>query len=830
MPVLYADVVLPLPLAGTFTYHVPQALVSSVREGCRVIVPFGVRKFYAAVVVRVHGDEPPEDIVIKDVHECLDERPVLLDWQIRFWQWMAGYYLCTLGEVCKAALPSGLKLESESVVECSDDFVADVSVLTAREQRVYTLLEDGKPMKVNKLQKAVGTEFSVLPVVRALLDKGAVRMKETLEPGFRPRTEVCVRLCREFFDNGLLVGLYDSLKRASRQLALLSRYVEMSGLPAALTLQNYSLIKEVPRSDLLADVDAKPAALSELVRRGVFELYTREVDRIGRCAPLWGEAVSSLSAAQQAAYDGIRNVFAQRNVCLLHGVTSSGKTEVYTHLIRHELEAGRQVLYLLPEIALTTQITERLRRVFGARMGVYHSKYPDAERVEVWKKQLSSEPFGLILGVRSALFLPFTRLGLVIVDEEHETSYKQQDPAPRYHARDAAIMLASLCGARTLLGTATPSVESYFNARSGKYGLVELTTRYGDVFLPEIRVVDVAELRRKKLMKSFFSPLLTDLMREALSRKEQVILFQNRRGYAPFLECRACGWVPRCTHCDVSLTYHHAEHRLVCHYCGASYVVPVQCPACGHTELRDCGYGTEKVEDAVQACFPGVRTARMDMDTTRSRRSYEQIIRDFQQGRTDVLVGTQMVSKGLDFDRVRVVGILDADGLLNVPDFRSHERSFQLMSQVAGRAGRRNSRGLVVLQTRQPELPVIGQVVRNDYAAFFAAQLAERELFRFPPFCRLIYIYLKHKQDRVVAEAAEVLAGCLRAAFGGRLLGPAAPAVARMQSLFIRKLVLKLENGLSVHKVRRVLADAQQRVQADARFRSVIVYYDVDPL
>ena len=523
------------------------------------------------------------------------------------------------------------------------------------------------------------------------------------------------------------------------------------------------------------------------------------------------------------------NVFREKNVCLLHGVTSSGKTEIYIHLIEKAIKAGKQVLYLLPEIALTAQITERLRKVFGHRLGVYHSKFPDAERVEIWKKQLGDQAYDVILGVRSSIFLPFKNLGLVIVDEEHENTYKQQEPAPRYHARSAAIMLASMYGAKVLLGTATPNVESYFNALSGKYGLVELKERYKGIQLPHIEKVDIKELSHQKRMKGPFSPMLVEEIRKALDNKEQVILFQNRRGFAPMLECHTCAWVPKCKNCDVSLTYHKGMNQMTCHYCGYTIPVPRMCPACGGTDLRNHGFGTERVEDDVKLVFPEARVARMDLDTTRTRTAYERIITDFEEGKTDILIGTQMVSKGLDFERVSVVGILNADTMLNYPDFRSFERAYQLMAQVAGRAGRKNKRGLVILQTKSPDLPVIQQIIQNDYEQLYYDQLAERQLFRYPPFYRLVYVYLKHRKEDVLNAATELMANQLRAGLGNRVLGPDKPPVGRIQTLFIKKMIIKVEQNDSMAKIRDYLQAVQRAVVADERFRSLIVYYDVDP-
>ena len=620
-----------------------------------------------------------------------------------------------------------------------------------------------------------------------------------------------------------MMTLFNELSRAKKQLAVLMKYVELSGWAG-----RGEYLKEVSKKNLLEKAEANSTIFNGLVDKGIFEVYYQEIGRLDKSEVATMEG-NTLNPAQQEAFQGIMDSFRQKNVCLLHGVTSSGKTEIYIHLIQEALKAGKQVLYLLPEIALTTQITERLKRVFGKGLGVYHSKFPDAERVEIWKKQLGEEEYDVILGVRSSIFLPFKRLGLVIVDEEHENTYKQQDPAPRYHARSSAIMLASMYGAKVLLGTATPSVESYFNATSGKYGLVELKERYKDIQLPHIERVDIKELAHQKRMQGPFSPMLVKEVHDALERKEQVILFQNRRGFAPMMECHTCGWVPKCKNCDVSLTYHKGMNQLTCHYCGCTYQVPHSCPACGGVELMNRGFGTERIEDDIQLIFPEARVARMDLDTTRTRSAYEKIIADFEQGKTDILVGTQMVSKGLDFQNVSVVGILNADSMLNYPDFRSYERAFQLMAQVAGRAGRKNKQGLVVLQTKSPELPVIHQVMRNDYEQLYYDQLAERQMFRYPPYYRLIYVYLKHRKESVLDMAADAMATMLRSGLGDRVLGPDKPSVARIQTLYIKKMIVKVEQTASMTKVRDYLMAVQRSIVEDERFRSLIVYYDVDP-
>lgn len=817
----YVDVIVPLPIAGQYTYSLPEGWDEKVKEGCRVVVPFGRKKYYTAIITKVH-ETPPEEYETKDVAEILDERPVLLARQYVFWKWMADYYLCTLGDVYKAALPSGMKLESETVVVYNPDFEA-VEPLTEREQSVMNLLSAETEQCITQLEKSSGIR-QILPVIKSLLEKEAVKVKEELKRSYKPRTEARVRLTPGMQDEEKLRGLFDGLARAPKQLAVLMKYIELSGWGTSGTD-----LKEVTRKSLLEASGASSAILNGLTGKGIFELYYQEVGRLakGVCNTV---SLNPLNPAQQQAYYSVLSLFATKNVCLLHGVTSSGKTEIYIHLIDQVLKSGKQVLYLLPEIALTTQITERLKRVFGNRLGIYHSKFPDAERVEIWQKQLSEQDYDVILGVRSSVFLPFHRLGLVIVDEEHETTYKQQDPAPRYHARSAAIMLASMFGAKTLLGTATPSIETYYNARQGKYGLVELTERYQNIRLPQIELVDIKELARKKRMTAQFSPLLLQKIREALEHKEQVILFQNRRGFAPMIECRTCGWVPRCRNCDVSLTYHKGMNQLTCHYCGYTYQVPKSCPACGGVELVNRGFGTEKIEDDIRTVFPEARVARMDLDTTRTRTAYERIIADFEEGKTDILIGTQMVSKGLDFDRVSVVGILNADSMLNYPDFRSYERAFQLMAQVAGRAGRRNKQGLVVLQTKSPDLPLIHQVMSNDYFRMYSEQLEERELFKYPPFYRLVYVYLKHRKEDVLDQAAELMSSCLRKGLGERILGPDKPPVSRIQTLFIKKIVVKIELDASLAKVRAYLQQVQRFLTEDERFRSLLVYYDVDPM
>ena len=795
----YVDVILPVPLEGMFTYAVPENV--TVQVGQRVVVPFGRSKTYVGLVGRVH-QTPPEGYAVKAIQQVMDAAPIVTEQQLKLWQWISDYYLSPIGDVYKAALPAGLK----------------------------------------------DTE------------------------GYKPRTETYVRLTEQYRNETALHVALNVLSRARKQLEAFTKYLELSGVDKMRNekLDSWSecgvansFVTEVTKEELMNASGVAAETINQLVKRGMLETYEVEVGRLNHGGEYRPELIKSLSVAQEEAYNGILMSMMKKQVTLLHGVTGSGKTEIYIHLIRRALERKEQVLYLLPEIALTVQMMQRLQRVFGNRLGIYHSKYSDAERVEIWQKQLSKNPYDVILGARSAVFLPFQRLGLVIVDEEHESSYKQQDPAPRYHARSASIVLAQIRNeelemrnvnekmkndvdeaadhssflishssfrtCKVLLGSATPSMESYHNTQTGKYGLVELKERFQGLELPEIQVVDTADLQHRKMMNGAFSPLLLARMREALEQGEQVILFQNRRGFSPVVECHQCGWVPTCQHCDVSLTLHRQLGQLTCHYCGATYRIPTECPCCGGTDLRTRGYGTEKIEQQVRDLFPEARIARMDLDTTRTRNAYERIITDFAAGRTNILIGTQMISKGLDFDRVSVVGIVNADSMLNQPDFRAYEHAYMMMSQVSGRAGRKHRRGLVILQTKQPQLPVIGQVVRGDYPSLYRDLLAERQVFRYPPFVRLVYVFLRHRSETTVHAASLDLGARLRQLFSGRVLGPDKPSVAKVSGQHIRKLVVKLEPGLDMPRVRQTLQQLRQQLLSDKRYTTLQVYYDVDP-
>lgn len=824
----YLEVILPLPVGSTFTYTLDTEQSEEALVGRRVVVPFGPSKIYAGVVRSVSDNKPKGDYELKSVIDILDAHAIVSREQLALWAWIADYYMCSLGEVMKAALPAGLKLESETTVRLNTEF-GEWDSLSPVENEVISLLQDGKSHSVASLQKNIGVN-RVLRVMRSLIEKGAVEAGERLASSFRPKKEAHVRLNNKYLSESALNALFESLNKTPRRYQLVLKLVELADIPLSLKLKNPRLVREVSKAALLKESAASAAVLAGLKAKGVVEIYDYEVGRLNNKDAATIMEQLPLSPAQQRAYDEILSCLKQKNVCLLHGVTSSGKTEIYIRLIRQALSEGKQVLYLLPEIALTTQITDRLRRVFGNRLGVYHSKFPDNERVEIWLKQAGKNPYDVLLGVRSSLLLPHPKLGLVIVDEEHEPSYKQQDPAPRYNARDTAIVMARRYGAKVLLGTATPSVETYHNATTGKYGYVRLTERFGQVMLPQVRVVDIQDLMRRKLMHFPFSPDLENEIRQALAHKEQVILFLNRRGYAPVVECTTCGWVPRCQYCDVSLTYHLDDHRLHCHYCGNSYPVPTECPNCHSHELRSFGLGTEKVEEEVHRRFPAARTARLDLDTTRSRLSYQRILGDFSRGRTDILIGTQMVSKGLDFGNVRVVGIVDADKIINRPDFRAHERAFQMMMQVAGRAGRRDTKGTVILQTRRADNLVIRQVVESDYEGMYKNELDERRKYFYPPFYRLIYVWFKHKDERVAQEGAQRMSVLMQEHFRGGVLGPDKPEVSRISMFHLRRAALKVSPALSTHSVRMALLSIADKVHAIPHLHSLHIYFDVDPL
>lgn len=819
----YVSVILPLALNRVLTYSVPDENADDVIVGGRVVVPVGKKKLYTGIVSEVF-DDYDDDIEIKEIVSVLDVNPVVTKPQLMLWKWIADYYICSQGEVMKAALPAGLKMESETLVAANEDFMEDADEpLKKTELAVMENLSTSKQISIEDLSRLVKVK-NLLPTMQSLLAKGAITLNEQLKDGYKPKYESYVTVSDRLLDNEAMNKTAAELERSPKQLELLLKFLSMSSFYVK------GERKEVSKKDLLAKADASPAVLQGLVKKDIFRIYDKEVGRIDNSK--YANVVDRypLTDAQNKAYDEIVSNFQQKDVVLLHGVTSCGKTEIYIKLIDEALASGKQALFLLPEIALTTQLTTRLRRVFGEQLGIYHSKFSDNERVEVWQNMLSPEKeYKVVLGVRSSIFLPFRNLGIVIVDEEHENTYKQYDPAPRYHARNAAMVLAKMHGAKVLLGSATPSIESYYHAtQSKKYGFVELLTRFADIQLPEIKVVDVKTERLHKTMTGMFSKQLIDEMTRAISNHEQIILFQNRRGYSPFIECRSCAYVPRCKYCDVSLTLHRNDDSLVCHYCGYTIPVPQFCPSCGNPTLSSRGFGTEKAEEEITKIFPSAKVARLDLDVAKSRKSYESIILDFERGKTDILVGTQMISKGLDFEKVRVVGILSADQMLHYPDFRSHERAFQLISQVGGRAGRHGRRGLVVLQTTDVKHPVIDQVCQNSYRSMYLSQLNERTAFRYPPFYRLINLMVKGKDEAKTEAAAYDLANVLRSHFGQFVYGPDLPVVTRIQTLHIRKIMIKLDANSNVAPSKIIMKQCVDNLLL--HHKGVFVQIDVDPM
>ena len=828
----FADVILPLPVAGYFTYSIPDDLKDKVLPGSRVIVQFGVKKFYSALVRQTHSKKP-EGYETKHIEYLLDTFPIIPEDSFEFWEWVAGYYHCTIGEVLKAALPSGLKLESETRIIYNSDYTEETdNKLTSREQLLFEVIRQKKDLTIFELNNSVLKKNSIC-VLKDLLQKNAVRISEDLKEGYRQKMISVITLSPQLSSEKAIHLAIDSLRKVPKQQEMLYSYLRQSGIPD----QNER--KEVLKKEFLESNGKSIAVLNGLVKKGILSVIERPVDRLpaykGQIQP-----VSELSTVQNNAYDQIKLSFDNKPVTLLHGVTSSGKTEIYIKLIQECIENGKQVLYLLPEIGLTTQIISRLTKVFGNKVGIYHSRFNDQERVEIWNKVMNfkSDEEGkdtlpahqLVVGARSALFLPFRDLGLIIVDEEHDTSYKQFDPAPRYHARDAAIVLGYLKKVPVLLGTATPSVESYYNAKSGKYGLVELNERHMNMEMPEILTADLKDAYRRKQMKSCLTPLLFEEITKALENNEQIILFQNRRGFSPFIECRACAWVPKCHYCDVSLTFHKHNNSLVCHYCGYSETNPSQCRSCGSKEVTTKGFGTEKVEEELSLLFPDANIKRMDLDTTRSKTAYEKLIDGFENGSIDILIGTQMITKGLDFEHVSIVGILNADNLLNQPDFRAYERSYQLMAQVSGRAGRKHKQGKVIIQTAEPEHFIIRDVISNDFEAMYSGQIAERKQFKYPPFYRLIGITLKHREKTELDRIADVLSSELRERFGRRVLGPEYPVIGRIKALYIKQLWLKIEREVSVVNAKRQMQEILNQVKSRAGNKTIQIAVDVDPM
>ena len=819
---LFADVILPLPVSGTFTYRVPYALNDAVKEGKRVVVQFGSRRIYTALIRKIH-QKPPARHVPKYILSILDEAPIVSDIQFDLWDWIASYYLCHLGEVMNAALPSVFKLASESKVVLNPLFSGDTSQLNEKELLLMEALGNQKTIAISDVMKILDQQ-KVIPFIKTMIDKGMILLEEEIKDKYRPKKDTFIALSdRLVASEEMLRENFDLLeKRAPRQLEVLMTFIHMTGYTQGEAVS-------INRSALLKNLKGGGSALDSLIKKEIFILTEKQVSRIDSGAKGISTDNIKLTKIQGDTLVNIRNGWHEKDVVLLHGVTSSGKTEIYIKLIQEAIDTGKQVLYLLPEIALTTQIISRLKKYFGDRIGVYHSRFNEQEKAEIWNRTIENQ-YDVILGARSALFAPFTNLGLVIVDEEHDSSFKQYDPAPRYNGRDAALFLAHLFGAKALLGSATPSLESYFNAKQGKYMLVELFQRYGNFPLPEMQVVDIKNELRQGKMKSHFSSVLLARLKQALDNKEQTILFQNRRGFSLRLECEVCHWMPSCKNCDVTLVYHKQINQLRCHYCGFVTRVPEKCPECNSTQIHMKGFGTQRVEEDLQIMFPEARIARMDLDTTRSKHGHQKIITDFENQNIDILVGTQMVTKGLDFDHVSTVCILNADNMLSYPDFRSAERSYQLMAQVSGRSGRKKRRGEVIVQTWQPSNEIIRDVVANDYQAMYLKQLNERNRFKYPPFNRLIILRLKHKKSDKLNKASSILAADLRNVFGKRILGPEYPMVSRIMNLYIKQIMIKLERGGKLVSMKEQLKETIEVFSRNKEFSGVRVIIDVDPV
>lgn len=820
---LFVNVLLPLPVPGYFTYRVPFDLNDSVAIGKRVVVQFGAKKVYTGLVADITEQVPA--VQTKYILAVLDINPVVNQLQFGFWEWMASYYCCYLGEVMNAALPPALKLASESKIRINSGIEPDRHILTENEFKLLTALIENGPLSISSAAR-YADQVKIIPLIHNLIEKGFVVTEEEIRERFIPKTIQCVRLAPKYTSEQSLEEAYNQLeRRAPKQLDLLIEFIQLSKLLTGNT-------SEVSRKELLARIPDAASKLKALEKKGILEQYEKEISRISYVAATQAVQAIEFSEVQQRAFDDVLQSFENKNVTLLHGVTSSGKTEIYIRLIRQMLDQGKQVLYLLPEIALTAQIINRLQKYFGSDAGVYHSRYNENERVEIWQHVAgnSDHSFKVVLGARSAMFLPFSNLGLIIIDEEHDTSYKQYDPAPRYNARDAAIVLAQMHNAKVLLGSATPAIETYYNAFTGKYGLVALAERYGNMQLPAVKLISLKEEYRNKTIQSIFSSALVQSIERSLENKEQVILFQNRRGFSLLLNCDNCHWVPRCVQCDVSLVYHKSHNHLRCHYCGYTTRIPEKCPDCGHTGILMKGFGTEKIEEELSLIFPEARIARMDLDSTRARFAHQKLISAFEERAIDILVGTQMVTKGLDFDNVNLVGILNAESILSYPDFRSFERGFQLMAQVAGRSGRKNKQGEVLIQTFDTSHPVLQFVIDHDFIAMYMHQMVERERYFYPPFCRIIELSVLHQDANIVNQSAETLAQQLKPVFGKRLLGPEYPMVSRIRNQYIKNILIKLEKAVSASKAKEEIRKAIGKLNAVVGFKGVKVQIDVDPM
>jgi primosomal protein N' (replication factor Y) len=822
MPKMFAQVILPLSLHDSYTYEVPQDMQPAILPGQRVVVQFGRKKFYAALVVSV-SEEKPGAIETKKIIQLLDEKPVVFPQNLELWRWMASYYCCSLGDILRAALPPGLKLESKSKIFLTG--TDDEHQVSENEQLIISVLQQ-EASTMDLLQRRLGNSFSY-PALQKLLNKNIVQVEEKINSKYKPKTEIFVKLHPQISTENQLHKRITTLERAKKQKALLLHFCEITGVFG----ENPQ--KEISKKELFKGTEFTSSHLNELHKKKILKKIEQPVSRINE--PVQKQVdINLLNKFQEKALAEVKTIFREKDVALIHGITASGKTEIYIHLIDEALKSGKQALYQVPEIALTTQIVQRLKNVFGPKVGIYHSRLNSQERVEIWEKVLQfrqnpDEGYQVILGARSSLFMPFSNLGLVIVDEEHENSFKQFDPAPRYNARDMAVVLGIQNNAKVLLGSATPSFESYFNAKTGKYGLVNLEKRHSNLELPEVIITDLKRAWKKKQMHSVLTHELFELMNTALSKGEQVILFQNRRGYSPYVQCFNCGWIPKCQNCDVSLTYHKYKKRLNCHYCGFSQPVSNECPECGSPDIKTRGFGTEKIEDELKPLFPGARIDRMDLDTTRSKNAFGRIVHNLESRKTDILIGTQMVTKGLDFEHVSVVGILNADNLINFPDFRAHERAYQLISQVSGRAGRKHNRGKVIVQTSQPEHPLIEIIRKQDYQEAFQSQMEERKLFRYPPFFRLIKLVVKHKNPENVNRFAGQLAAKLRQNSSLIVLGPEFPLVSRIQLWYQKEIWLKISRKSPPGEVKNFIFSKINAVKHLKENSSCVVNIDVDP-
>lgn len=810
---LFVEVILPLSLAINYTYRVPYELNDRIGVGKRVVVQFGKHKMYTALVKSI-GTQPPEFYQAKYIIDVVDDVPVINTKQFEFWDWIASYYLCNEGDVMSAALPTGLKLASETILVIREELPEEL-VLTEKEELIFQVLQKQQRMSIDDVVELLGQK-TVYPIINSLIAKEIIFVAEEVVEKYKPLLKSFIKLNPFYQDQENLKQLFAVLERAPKQLDALLAYLKLSRTDQA-----------VPRQLLLEESACGQAALKALLDKDIFSLEKRQVSRLNQTGDEF-EVNFELSPAQQHAFNEVQKGFEEKDVVLLHGITASGKTQLYIKLIEKAIANGGQVLFLLPEIALTTQIVERIKQYFGDKIGVYHSKFNDNERVEIWNKVVNGA-YQVVLGARSAVFLPFKELKLIVVDEEHEASYKQHEPAPRYQARDAAVFLAHLHQAKVVLGSATPSIESFYNAQTDKYALVTLNERFGGVQLPLQQVVSIAEETKRKKMTSYFTSVLIDDMAAALENKEQVILFQNRRGYATILICATCGYAPKCVNCDVSLTYHKTSGKLHCHYCGYHQSSINICPACGSVHIEQKGFGTERIEEELSLIFPEAKIARLDLDSTRTKNSLQQIISDFQDKKTQVLIGTQMVAKGLDFDNVSLIGVINADTLLNYPDFRAFERSYQLLAQVAGRAGRRDKQGKVCIQAYDDSHRIIKQVMENNYLQMYADEMDERKQFNYPPFTRLIFINVKHKDAHVLQVASNQLASALRQQLGNRILGPEQPLVARIRNYYIKQIIIKIEKAAPVQKVKTILKDTIRDFNAQKDFKSVITQIDVDP-